>query len=185
MKTNKQHFYSNLSIFLPIMLFLVIFSFSFSISKSFPLILTIPISLLSIVFLLTLKKKKGTKNESLIQEKLFKEKLQPSFDVGETEFNQQDDLHSDSSLPSDSERNIASMVDETVEIDCIEYQNASSCDDLDLDSDTDDGDDDYEDENYNYGARFNRNIININRNIDDKEDSLFSYTPSVYTISGI
>lgn len=188
MKANKQHFNSNLSIFLHIILLLVIFLFAFSISKSFPFILTIPIAFLSIVFLITLKKKKESKNEGVVQEKLFKEKLQPSFHVGETEFNQHEemqqvDLQSDSSLPSDSERSIASIVGETFEIDYNEYQNVSSCDGLD--SDTDDGDGDYEYEKDNEDEQFNRIIVNTNCNIDRKESSLLSYTTSVYPRLGI
>ncbi|XP_058782188.1 uncharacterized protein LOC131656503 [Vicia villosa] len=216
MKANKQHFYSNLSIFLHIMLLLVIFSFSFLISKSFAFILTIPIALLSIVFFVTLKKKKVSKNEDLVQEKMFKEKLQPPFDVGKTEFNQQsgihenhegqdgaklgysfpldsesrnflvmnktfecnvheqmqeDDLQSDSSLPSDSERSI--ILGATFEIDYNEYQNVSSCDGLD--SDTDDGDGDYK-----YGKD---NDDEQYCNIDSKESSLLTYTTSIYPIS--
>ncbi|XP_058769119.1 uncharacterized protein LOC131642989 [Vicia villosa] len=117
---------------------------------------------------------------------MLKEKLQPSFDVGETEFNQhekmqQDDLQSESSFLSYSQRCIASIVGETFEIDYNEYQNVSSCDGLD--SDTDDGDGDYEYEKDNDDERFNRIIINTNGNIDSKESSLLSYTTSVYSIS--
>lgn len=135
MKANKQQFCSrlnsNLSTFPTIMLILVFLSFFFSISKYFSFLLAIPIALVSTLFLVTLKKKKGSKNESVVQEKLLKEKLQPSLDVSETEFNiqsenaenhkQQAEAQLEYSFPLESESRNFVVMDRTFEFSVPEH----------------------------------------------------------------
>nr|KYP41347.1 hypothetical protein KK1_037273 [Cajanus cajan] len=133
-KVYKQQIFSKLSSNLgtspPIILVLVMFSFYFffSISKSsFPFLLTIPIALLSTLFLVTLTKKKGSQNENLVQDELQKEQLHPSLDVthadevnqqSETAENheQQAEAHLDYSFPTDSESSNFSIMDRTFEL---------------------------------------------------------------------
>ncbi|CAJ2640053.1 unnamed protein product [Trifolium pratense] len=216
MKANKQNscfkLSSNISTFLPIMLILlVLLSFFFS----FTFLLAIPIALVSTLFLVILKKKQESKNKSVVQDNLFKEKLQPSFDVSETElknqqseigenheeedeaqldiesrnllvmdktfeFNvyenkQQDDLISNFSFPSDSERSNGSIIGETFEIDHNGCQNMSSRDILTSDTDGEDYDCDYDDQD----EGFNGMIVDTTYNLDGKDSSLLSYFPSV------
>jgi len=131
MKANKQQLCSklnsNLSTFLTIMLILVFLSFFFSISKYFSFLLAIPIALVSTLFLVILKKKKGSKNESVAQEKLLKEKLQPS-----TEFNniqsentenhkEQAEAQLEYSFPLDSDSRNFLVVDRTFEFSVPEH----------------------------------------------------------------
>ena len=131
MKANKQQLCSklnsNLSTFLTIMLILVVLSFFFSISKYFSFLLAIPIALVSTLFLVILKKKKGSKNESVAQEKLLKEKLQPS-----TEFNniqsentenhkEQAEAQLEYSFPLDSDSRNFLVVDRTFEFSVPEH----------------------------------------------------------------
>lgn len=145
MKANKQQLCSklnsNLSTFLTIMLILVFLSFFFSISKYFSFLLAIPIALVSTLFLVTLKKKKGSKNESVVQEKLLKEKLQSALDVSETEFNiqsenaenhkEQAEAQLEYSFPLDSESRNFLVMDRTFEFSGPEHMQQ---DDLRLDS---------------------------------------------------
>lgn len=133
-KVDKQQNFSklcsNLGTSPPIILVLVMFSFYFffSISKSsFPFLLTIPIALLSTLFLVTLTKKKGSQNENLVQDELQKEQLHPSLDVTHAdEINQQSETaenheqqveaHLDYSFPTDSESSNFSIMDRTFEL---------------------------------------------------------------------
>lgn len=145
MKANKQRLCSklnsNLSTFLTIMLILVFLSFFFSISKYFSFLLAIPIALVSTLFLVTLKKKKGSKNESVVQEKLLKEKLQSALDVSETEYNiqsenaenhkEQAEAQLEYSFPLDSESRNFLVMDRTFEFSVPEHMQQ---DDLRLDS---------------------------------------------------
>jgi hypothetical protein len=207
MKANKQKnpcfklMSSNISTFLPILLILVLLSFFFS----YTFLLAIPIALASTLFLVKLKKKKGSKNESVVQDNLFEEKLQSSFDVSETELkNQQseigenheqdeaqldiesrnllvmDDLISNFSFPSDSERSNGSIIGETFEIDHNGCQNASSHDMLTSDTDGEDYDCDYDDRD----EGFNGMVVDTTYNLDGKDSSLLSYFPSVDPILG-
>jgi len=109
------------------MLILVVLSFFFSISKYFSFLLAIPIALVSTLFLVILKKKKGSKNESVAQEKLLKEKLQPS-----TEFNniqsentenhkEQAEAQLEYSFPLDSDSRNFLVVDRTFEFSVPEH----------------------------------------------------------------
>ncbi|GAU44345.1 hypothetical protein TSUD_129190 [Trifolium subterraneum] len=216
MKANKQNssfkLSSNISTFLLILLILVLLSFFFS----FTFLLAIPIVFVSTLFLVKLKKKKGTKNESVVQDNLFQEKLQSSFNVSEAEaelknqqseigenhehdeaqldiesrnflvmdktfeFNvyenkQQDDLISNISFPSDSQRSNGSIIGETFEIDHNGCENVSSRDSLASDTDGEDYDCDYDDRD----EGFNRMIVDTTYNLDGKDSSLLSYFPSV------
>ncbi|XP_027343609.1 ribosome biogenesis protein BOP1 homolog [Abrus precatorius] len=126
---------SNIGTLLFIILILVLFSvfFLFPISKSFPFLLTIPIALLSTIFLVTLTKKKGSRDENLVKDKVQKEELpQPSLDA--TLNNQQSEIaenheheqlaeaHSDYSFPSDSESSNFSIMDRTFELNVQEHK---------------------------------------------------------------
>lgn len=133
-KAYKQQICSNLGTFLPIISVLVLLSFYFffSISESFPFLLTIPIALLSTMFVVTLTKKKGSQNENLVQDELQKEELHPSLDVAHAEVNQQRETaenheqqaeaHSDYSFPTDSESSNFSIVDRTFDVNVQELR---------------------------------------------------------------
>jgi len=83
------------------------------------------------MFLVTLKKKRGSKNESVAQEKLLKEKPQPSLDVSETEFNiqsenaenhkEQAEAQLEYSFPLDSEGRNFLVMDRTFEFSVHEH----------------------------------------------------------------
>lgn len=152
-KADKQQVFSklcsNLGTSLPMILSLVLFSFFFyfSISKSFPFLLTIPIALLSTLFLVTLTKKKGSQDEKLVQDKLQKEELQSSLDVTHTEVSQQSETaeshelqaeeQSNYSFPSDSESSNFSVMDKIFELNAQEHeQQADSQSDSSLPSDS-------------------------------------------------
>ncbi|KAK7302291.1 hypothetical protein RJT34_13177 [Clitoria ternatea] len=142
-KANMQQIcsklYSNIYTFLPTILFLVLFSFFFflSISKSFPFLLTISIVLLSTMFLVTLTKKKGSQDETIVQDELHKERLlQPSLHVHQESENAENheqlaEAHSDYSFPSDSESSNFSIMDATFELNVQEHKLQ-----VDLDSDS-------------------------------------------------
>ncbi|KAG4935366.1 hypothetical protein JHK85_050285 [Glycine max] len=125
---------SNLSTFPSIIMVLVLVSFYifFSIPKSFPFLLTIPIALLSTMFIVTLTKTKGFQNENQFQDEQQKEELHPSLDVTHTEVNQQSEPdenheqqaepHSDYSFPTDSESSNFSIMDGTFELNVQEHR---------------------------------------------------------------
>ncbi|KAK7387167.1 hypothetical protein VNO78_27724 [Psophocarpus tetragonolobus] len=113
-------------------LVLVSFYFFFSFSKCYPFLLTIPIALLSTMFLVTLTKKKGCQSENLVLDELEKEDLHPSLDVTHTEVNQQSEAnenhepqaeaHSDYSFPTDSESSNFSLTDTASELNVQEHR---------------------------------------------------------------
>lgn len=124
-KEAKPQMYSNLgsrlaSLVIPIALaFLLLFSIFlfFPISDFSPFLLTIPIALLSTLFLVTLRKKKGSEDEdedeNLLQERMQKEDLQTEI----AQKNEQEaESQSDSSFPSDSESSNYSNMDEKFEL---------------------------------------------------------------------
>ncbi|XP_057433456.1 uncharacterized protein LOC130726238 [Lotus japonicus] len=137
MEEDKQHFCSrlcsNLVSFLPVMLVLV-FSFFFflSASASFPFFLAISIALISTIFLVTLRKRKGSLDESLVQDKLQEEELGPSLDDTQTEVHKQSETNedheekseaqSDYSFPSDSESSNFSIMAKTFELNIQELK---------------------------------------------------------------
>lgn len=80
-----------------------------------------------------LTKKKGPQNESLVQDKIQKEELQPSLNVTQAELNQQSETaenhheqqaeaQSDYSFPSDSESSNFSVMDNTLELNVEEHK---------------------------------------------------------------
>ncbi|ESW18627.1 hypothetical protein PHAVU_006G056700 [Phaseolus vulgaris] len=125
-KAYKHQISSNLVTFPSMVLVLVTLYFFFSISKSFPFLLTIPIALLSTMFLVILTRKKRGKDENVVQDV-----LHPSLDITRNEVNQQSEttenqegeseVHSDYSFPSDCESSNFSVMDETFELNIGEH----------------------------------------------------------------
>ncbi|WVY95085.1 hypothetical protein V8G54_034173 [Vigna mungo] len=121
---------SNLVIFPSVTMVLVLVTsyFFFSTSKPFPFLLTIPIALLSTMFLVTLIRKIRDKAENLIQNG-----LQPLLDVTHSEVNQESgtaenhedgesEAHSDYLFPSDCESSNFSIMDGTFELNIEEHR---------------------------------------------------------------
>nr|ACU20107.1 unknown [Glycine max] len=167
---------ANFSTFPPIIivLLLVSFYFFFSISKSFPFLLTIPIALLSTMFLVALTKKKGYQDEKQ------KEELHPSLEVTHTEVNQQSEpdenleqqaeAHSDYSFPTDSESCNFSIIDETFELNVQEHRLQEDMQsDYSLPSDSESSDDSIMGESFEMDHIGNQNedIISESLNSDD------------------
>ena len=182
-KADKQQIYSklcsNLSTFLPVILVLVLLSFYFyfSISKSFPFLLTIPIALLSTMFLVTMKKKKGSQQKNLIQDEMQKEGLQHLLDVTQTEINQQSETveshelqaeaQLDYSFPSDSESSNVSVMDKAFELNVQEHEPQA---DWQLDSSLPSDSESFEiDHKGNVGS--SDNLASDNDDDDDDDDS--------------
>ncbi|KAK4275327.1 hypothetical protein QN277_018429 [Acacia crassicarpa] len=146
---NPQQIHSNVcsclvslvlsTILIMFLLFCSLFFFFPPVSESsWPvLILTIPIVLLSTLFLLvTLRKKKGSKPEedgSLVQEmKMQKEELQTEIALIDNE--QEAESQSDSSFPSDSETTSCSAMDEKFELNASKITTTSLPSDAETES---------------------------------------------------
>ncbi|TKY47026.1 suppressor protein SRP40 [Spatholobus suberectus] len=160
-----------------LVLVLVSFYFFFSISESFPFVLTIPIALLSTMFLVTLTKKKGPQNENLVQDELQKEELHPSLDVthdqrSETGENheQQAEAHSDYSFPTDSESSNFSIMDGTFELNVQEHRLQDDLQsDYSLPSDSESSDGSITGECFEIGHNGNQNE-DISDSLDSDDD---------------
>ncbi|KAL2332822.1 hypothetical protein Fmac_014035 [Flemingia macrophylla] len=178
---------SNLCTFLPIIILVLVmftFSFFFSIYKSsFPFLFTLPIALLSTIFLVTLTKKKGSQDENLIQDELQKEQVHPSLDVthadevnqqSETAENheQQAEAHSDCSFPTDSESSNVSVMARTFGLNPPEHRLQDDLQsDYSLPSDSESSDGSIIGESFEIGYYENQNEDISDDNVNDYYDN--------------
>lgn len=151
--------------------------------SSWPVLLTVPMVVLSTLFLLvTLRKKKGSEDESLVQEKMQKEELLHAEIALINE--QEAESQSDSSFPSDSESSSGSDMDEQFELNA---KNPSLSSDGETESinDSDIGESFELDQSSTRVLGIYESLASDNDDEDEEEDSLIEINLPSSHFSGI